>query len=33
MHHRAALEAHLFSLIEALFSLEETVTLYDLTHT
>ena len=33
MHHRAAIEAHLFSSIETLFSLEETVTLYDLTNT
>ena len=33
MRHRAAIEAHLFSSIETLFSLEETVTLYDLTNT
>ena len=33
MHHRAALETHLFSNIKTLFSLEETVTLFDLTNT
>ncbi|MBL8415598.1 MAG: hypothetical protein JNM42_14255 [Propionivibrio sp.] len=33
MRHRAAIEAHLFSSIETLFSLEETVTLYDLANT
>jgi transposase len=33
MRHRAAIEAHLFSSIQTLFSLEETVTLYDLTNT
>jgi len=33
MHHRAAIEAHLFGAIRTLFSLEETVTLYDLTNT
>jgi transposase len=33
MHHRAALEEHLFSAAKALFSLAETVTLYDLTNT
>lgn len=33
MHHRAALEDHLFSGIQACFGLEETVTLYDLTNT
>ena len=33
MRHRAAIEAHLFSSIKTLFSLEETVTLYDLTNT
>ena len=33
MRHRAAIEAPLFSAIETLFSLEETVTLVDLTHT
>lgn len=33
MHHRAAIEDHLFSAIQTLFSLEETVTLYDLTNT
>jgi transposase len=33
MRHRAALEEQLFSSIQTLFSLEETVTLYDLTHT
>jgi len=33
MHHRAAIEEHLFSSIQTLFSLEETVTLYDLTNT
>ncbi len=33
MHHRAALETHLFSSINTLFSLEETVTLFDLTNT
>ena len=33
MRHRAAIEAHLFGAIQTLFSLEETVTLYDLTNT
>ena len=33
MHHRAAIETSLFSSIQTLFSLEETVTLYDLTNT
>ncbi|MHB1592326.1 MAG: IS1634 family transposase [Sulfuricella sp.] len=33
MHHRAAIEDHLFSAIHTLFALEETVTLYDLTNT
>ena len=33
MRHRAAIEAHLFSSIQTLFTLEETVTLYDLTNT
>lgn len=33
MRHRAAIEAHLFSAIQTLFALEETVTLYDLTNT
>jgi transposase len=33
MHHRAAIEDHLFSGVQTLFSLEETVTLYDLTNT
>jgi len=33
MHHRAAIEEHLFSSIQTLFNLEETVTLYDLTNT
>lgn len=33
MRHRAALEDHLFSGIQTLFGLEETVTLYDLTNT
>jgi hypothetical protein len=33
MRHRAAIEEHLFSAIQTLFSLEETVTLYDLTNT
>ena len=33
MRHRAAIEEHLFSRIQTLFSLEETVTLYDLTNT
>ena len=33
MHHRAAIEEHLFSSIQTLFTLEETVTLYDLTNT
>jgi transposase len=33
MRHRAAIEDHLFSSIQSLFSLEETVTLYDLTNT
>jgi transposase len=33
MHHRAAIEKHVFSAVETLFGLEETVTLYDLTNT
>ena len=33
MRHRAAIEAHLFSSIQTLFTLDETVTLYDLTNT
>ena len=33
MRHRAEIEEHLFSSIQTLFSLEETVTLYDLTNT
>ena len=33
MRHRAAIEGHLFSSIQTLFALEETVTLYDLTNT
>ena len=33
MHHRAAIEDHLFGAVQTLFSLEETVTLYDLTNT
>ena len=33
MRHRAAIEEQLFSSIQTLFSLEETVTLYDLTNT
>lgn len=33
MRHRAAIEAHLFSAIQTLFTLDETVTLYDLTNT
>jgi hypothetical protein len=33
MHHRAAIEEHLFSSLQTLFSLEDTVTLYDLTNT
>ena len=33
MRHRAAIEAHLFSAIRTLFTLEETVALYDLTNT
>lgn len=33
MHHRAAIENHVFSAVETLFGLEETVTLYDLTNT
>jgi transposase len=33
MSHRAAIEEHLFSRVQTLFSLEETVTLYDLTNT
>lgn len=33
MQHRAAIEAHLFSTIQTLFTLDETVTLYDLTNT
>ena len=33
MRHREALETHLFSAVQTLFSLDETVTLYDLTNT
>ncbi len=33
MQHRAEIEAHLFSSVQTLFGLEETVTLYDLTNT
>ena len=33
MRHRAAIEDHLFSSIQTLFTLDETVTLYDLTNT
>jgi hypothetical protein len=33
MHHRTAIEEHLFSSVQTLFTLEETVTLYDLTNT
>ena len=33
MHHRAVIEESLFSTLQTLFSLEETVTLYDLTNT
>jgi len=33
MRHRAEIEAHLFSSVQSLFMLEETVTLYDLTNT
>ncbi|MDP2788075.1 MAG: IS1634 family transposase [Pseudomonadota bacterium] len=33
MRHRAAIEDHLFSAVQTLFSLDETVTLYDLTNT
>ena len=33
MHHHAAIEEHLFSGVQTLFNLEETVTLYDLTNT
>jgi len=33
MHHRTAIEKHVFSSVETLFGLEETVTLYDLTNT
>ena len=33
MHHRAAIEEHVFGSIKTLFTLEETVTLYDLTNT
>ena len=33
MRHRDAIENHLFSTIQTLFALEETVTLYDLTNT
>jgi len=33
MQHRAAMEEHLFNRIQSLYSLEETVTLYDLTNT
>jgi hypothetical protein len=31
MRHRAEIEAHVFSAMQTLFSLEETITLYDLT--
>jgi len=33
MRHRSAIEDHLFSAVQTLFSLDETVTLYDLTNT
>jgi transposase len=33
MRHRAAIEAHVFSRVQSLFALAETVTLYDLTNT
>ena len=33
MKHRAAIEDHIFSSVQSLFSLDETVTLYDLTNT
>jgi transposase len=33
MHHREAIEHHVFGALRTLFSLEETVTLYDLTNT
>jgi hypothetical protein len=33
MRHRAEIEAHVFSAMQTLFSLEETITLYDLTNT
>jgi len=33
MKHRAVIESHLFSTVQSLFSLAETVTLYDLTNT
>ena len=33
MRHRGAIENHLFSSVQSLFQLEETVTLYDLTNT
>lgn len=33
MRHRAAIEDHVFSAVQTLFALEETVTLYDLTNT
>lgn len=33
MRHRAAIEDHLFGAVQTLFTLEETVTLYDLTNT
>ena len=33
IQHRAAIEEHMFSAVQTLFSLEETVTLYDLTNT
>ncbi len=33
MRHRAAIEDHLFGAVKTLFTLEETVTLYDLTNT
>lgn len=33
MRHRAAIEAHVFSAVQTLFGLAETVTLYDLTNT
>ena len=31
MHHRDAIEDHLFGAIQSLFDVEQTVTLYDLT--